>query len=163
MNSRLLNVSTIFVAVLAVSVGVFMYNSAQSTIYESTTSISTQEVDAFNNQFTSYEGKQTGSHVRALIGRLIANANTYQDESNKIPGFVMEELIEDEFIVPTVVIPPETEDEYNEYIQKLTNFRNAIDSRHEYYVEITYQTDGLIDYIHVSYDEFNPITDLKNR
>ncbi len=163
MNSRLLNLSTILVAVVTVGVGVFIYNSAQSVVPDALDTITIQEVEAFNNQFTSYEGIQTGSNVKALMGRLIGNANIYRDESNKIPGVVMEELAEDELIVPTVANPPETEDEVHEYIQKLTSNRNSIDSRHEYYVEITYQTDGLIDYIHVSYDELNPITDLKYR
>ena len=163
MNSRLLNLSTILVAVVTVGVGVFIYNSAQSVVPDALDTITIQEVEAFNNQFTSYEGIQTGSNVKALMGRLIGNANTYRDESNKIPGVVMEELAEDELIVPTVANPPETENDIQEYIQKLTSNRNSIDSRHEYYVEITYQTDGLIDYIHVSYDELNPITDLKYR
>ena len=163
MNSRLLNLSTILVAVVTVGVGVFIYNSAQSVVPDALDTITIQEVEAFNNQFTSYEGIQTGSNVKALMGRLIGNANIYRDESNKIPGVVMEELAEDELIVPIVANPPETENEVQEYIQKLTSNRNSIDSRHEYYVEITYQTDGLIDYIHVSYDELNPITDLKYR
>ena len=163
MNSRLLNLSTILVAVVTVGVGVFIYNSAQSVVPDALDTITIQEVEAFNNQFTSYEGIQTGSNVKALMGRLIGNANIYRDESNKIPGVVMEELAEDELIVPTVANPPETENDVQEYIQKLTSNRNSIDSRHEYYVEITYQTDGLIDYIHVSYDELNPITDLKYR
>lgn len=163
MNSRLLNLSTILVAVVTVGVGVFIYNSAQSVVPDALDTITIQEVEAFNNQFTSYEGIQTGSNVKALMGRLIGNANIYRDESNKIPGVVMEELAEDELIVPIVANPPETENDVQEYIQKLTSNRNSIDSRHEYYVEITYQTDGLIDYIHVSYDELNPITDLKYR
>ena len=162
-SKALLIAGAILLCILIIAIGMFIYNSASSTITDSLTSLSTQEVEAFNNQFTSYEGIQTGSNVKALMGRLIGNANIYRDESNKIPGVVMEELAEDELIVPTVANPPETENDVQEYIQKLTSNRNSIDSRHEYYVEITYQTDGLIDYIHVSYDELNPITDLKYR
>ena len=160
MNSRLLNVSTIFVAVVAVSVGIFVYNSAQTTITDSMESISSQEVDAYNQLFTSYNGNQTGSSIKGLIGRLIVNATTYENEVEKIPGLVMEKIVEDEFIIQDEVSPLESLDVY---IQKLSEIRNEIDSRHDYYVEITYQENGFIDYIHVSYDEFNPITDLKYR
>ena len=163
MNSRLLNVSTIFIAVVTIGMGMFVYNSAHSVVSESLETITIQEVDAFNNQFTSYEGVQTGSNVRALIGRLIANANTYQDESSKIPGIVVEELVFDEILEPNIVNPIGTENELSEYIQKLNDIRTIIESKHEYYIEMTYQSDGLIDYIHVSYDELNPITDLKYR
>ena len=79
MNSRLLNVPAILVAVLTVSIGMFVYNTSQSTISDSFSTISTQEIEAFNNQFTSYEGAITVSNVKALMGRLIANSSTYED------------------------------------------------------------------------------------
>lgn len=163
MNSRLLNISTILVAVVTVSVGMFVYNSAQNTISDSMENLSMQEVEAFNAQFTPYEGIQTGSSIKALIGRLIANANTYRDESDKIPGVVIEQLTVDEMLEQNVVNPIESEDEVNEYVQDLNSIRNLIETKHEYYVEINYQTDGMVDYIHISYDESNPITNLKNR
>ncbi len=163
MNSRLLNVPAILVAVLTVSIGMFVYNTSQSTISDSFSTISTQEIEAFNNQFTSYEGAITGSNVKALMGRLIANASTYEDEIEKIPGIVFEQLNEEEFIEQTVVDPFENENDYSNYITSLGTCRNIVETKHTYYVEITYQDTGLIDYIHISYDESNPITNLKYR
>lgn len=163
MNSRLLNLSTVLVAVVTVGVGIFVYNSAQSFVPDNLNSITVQEIEAFNGQFTSYEGTQTGSNIKALIGRLIANANTYRDETSKVPGVVVEQLTLDEIIEQTHINPIEAEDDVTEYIQNLNTIRNSIEIKHEYYVEITYQSEGLIDYIHISYDELNPITDLKYR
>lgn len=163
MNSRLLNVPAILLAVLTVSVGMYIYNSSQTTITDAMTTLSTQEVDAFNNQFVVYEGTQTGSNIKALIGRLIANADTYRDESDKIPGFIYEKKSEDEMIEQVIIDPFETEEDLTEYIQNLGYARNDIETKHEYYVEITYQETGLINYIHISYDSSNPITDLRFR
>ena len=72
-------------SILIIAIGMYIYNSASSTITSSVSSMSTQEKDAFNNQFTAYENAQTGSKVKALIGVLIANSNTYEDEVAKIP------------------------------------------------------------------------------
>lgn len=47
--------------------------------------MSSDEIDGFNSVFNSYEGMQKGSQVKSLISRLIANANTYEDEPGKIP------------------------------------------------------------------------------
>ena len=163
MNSRFLNLSTILVAVVTVGVGIFVYNSAQSAVPDTLNSITVQEIEAFNAQFTSYEGTQAGSNIKALIGRLIANANTYQDETSKVPGIVVEQLTLDEIIEQTHINPIETESDVSDYIQKLNTIRNSIEIKHEYYVEITYQSEGLIDHIHISYDALNPITDLKYR
>lgn len=163
MNSRLLNVPAILVAVLTVSIGMYVYNSSQTAIIDSMPNVSTQEIDAFNNQFTVYEGTQAGSNVKALMGRLVANADTYRDEVNKIPGVVVEQLNEDESISQITVDPIENEDELNNYIQMLAEIRSNLNTRQEYFVEMTYQDDGTIDYIHISYDSSNPITDLKYR
>ena len=43
MNSRLLNLSTILVAVVTVGVGVFIYNSAQSVVPDALDTITIQE------------------------------------------------------------------------------------------------------------------------
>lgn len=163
MNSRLLNVPAILFAVLTVSIGMYVYNSSQATITDSMESLSTQEVDAFNSQFYAYEGTQTGSNIKALVSRLIANANTYIDETDKIPGVVIEQLTENETIEQIIVDPFEIEDEASEYIQKLNEIRNNVSTKHEYFVEISYQSKGIVDYIYISYDESNPITDYRNR
>lgn len=163
MNSRLLNVPAILFAVLTVSIGMYVYNSSQATITDSMESLSTQEIDAFNSQFYSYEGTQTGSNIKALIARLIANANTYMDETDKIPGVIIEQLTEDETIEQIIVEPFEIEDDASEYIQKLNEIRNNVSNKHEYFVEINYQSKGIVDYIYISYDESNPITNYRNR
>ena len=137
MNSRLLGAG-IVVPILIVSIGLFIYNSASSTITDSISSLSTQEVEAFNNQFTSYEGKQTGSNVRALMGRLIANANTYSDECSKVPQVYINQMSEESSESMEVTYTESDDGDTNNYINDLGKIRNLIETKHEYYIEITY-------------------------
>lgn len=149
-SKALLIAGAILLCILIIAIGMFIYNSAQSTITDSLTSLSTQEVEAFNNQFTSYEGIQTGSNIRALTGRLIANADTYADEPAKIPAIYIDKTKSSSTapIDQTVNEAGKT----NTYIDSCGKIRNQVETKHEYYVEISYQTNGLIDYINITYD-----------
>ena len=83
-------------AILVMGVGMYIYNSAASSISNSIdNSMSIQEIDVFNSQFTAYEGSQTGSKLKALIGTLIANSDTYQYEIEKIPDLIVVDKIDE--------------------------------------------------------------------
>ena len=163
MNSRLLNIPAILVAVLTVSIGAYIYNSSQSTITDAMDSLSTQETNTFNSLFVMYEGEQTGSNVKALIGKLISNANTNVDDSSKVPYVYIDQLNETSLGQTEVVFRERDEGDATEYIDELNNIRTQINTKHEYYVEMSYQNNGLIDYINISFDPLNTISDLKHR
>lgn len=149
-SKALLIAGAILLCILIIAIGMFIYNSAQSTITDSLTSLSTQEVEAFNNQFTSYEGVQTGSNIRALTGRLIANADTYADEPAKIPAIYIDKTKSGgNTTIDQVVTNAGDTQNYIDYCGKI---RNQVETKHEYYVEISYQKNGLIDYVYISYD-----------
>lgn len=162
MNSRLLGAG-IIVPILIVSVGLFIYNSASTAISGPISSISTQEIDAFNNQFTPYEGTVTGSNVKALMGRLIANADTYRDEYDKVPQVYIDKISEENPEYMDVTYTEFDEGDVSNYIDCLGKIRNRVETKHEYYVEINYQSSGLVDYIQISYDPENPIWDYHHR
>lgn len=148
-SKALLIAGAILLCILIIAIGMFIYNSAQSTITDSLTSLSTQEVEAFNNQFTSYEGIQTGSNVRALMGRLIANADTYADEPAKIPAVYIDQITSKTTDPKQDKV--ETAGETQSYIDSCGVIRNKVETKHEYYIEINYQKNGLIDVITISY------------
>ena len=162
-SKALLIAGAILLCILIIAIGMFIYNSAQSTITDSMTSLSTQEIDAFNNQFTSYEGAQTGSQVKALMGRLIANADTYRDESSKVPQVYIDKLSENTPEEMEVTYTEFDDGDVTNYINDLGKIRNRVETKHEYYIEITYQSTGLVDYIQISYDVDNPIWQYKYR
>ena len=56
-SKALLMAGAILLAILIIAIGMFIYNSAQSTINNSMQSMSTQEVQAFNNEFNNIEGE----------------------------------------------------------------------------------------------------------
>ena len=84
-SKALLIAGAILLCILIIAIGIFIYNSAQGTIVSSLNSLSTQEIEAFNNQFISYLGAQKGTNIKNLMGKLIANASTNCDEPAKIP------------------------------------------------------------------------------
>ena len=55
-SKALIIAGAILLSILIIAIGMFIYNSAQSTINDSMTSFSTQEIEAFNNNFESYKG-----------------------------------------------------------------------------------------------------------
>ena len=150
-SKALLIAGAILLCILIIAIGMFIYNSAQSTITDSLTSMSTQEIDAFNNNFTSYEGAQTGSNIKALMGRLIGNADTYRDEPTKIPQVYVDRL--SNTVNNSIDAQFNVEDAGNttNYIQQLGTIRNRVETKHEYWVEVTFQDNGIIDYIVISY------------
>lgn len=161
-SKALLIAGAILLCILIIAIGMFIFNSASSTITDSMTSLSTQEIDAFNNQFTSYEGRQTGSNVKALMGRLIGNADTYRDEPAKVPQVFINQLsntvqnnVDASFSLDDAGDP-------QEYITNLGTIRNRVETKHEYYVEINYQNNGLIDYIVISYDATDNLNNIEN-
>lgn len=151
-SKALIIAGAILLSILIIAIGMFIYNSAQSTINESITSFSTQEIDAFNNNFESYRGQATGSNVSSMLSRLIANAKTYADEPTKIPAVKFDQVVAGEAKEQDVK-PGVAGDEKGQqaYIESLTAIKNKIENKHMYTVTMSYQANGLIDYIAVGY------------
>ena len=150
-SKALLIAGAILISILIIAIGMFIYTSAQSTINNSMQSMSTQEVQAFNNEFMSFEGKQSGSNIKAMIGTLIANANTYRDEPSKIPVLYFDQVdvgktLNNVKAVVTTAAQP------GNYIKQLNLIRNKVEPKHQYWVSISNQDNGLIDALIVTYE-----------
>ena len=155
-SKALLIAGAILLCILIIAIGMYIYNSAESTVTDSMDNLSTQEIEAFNAQFTVYEGVQTGSELKALMGRLIANADTYAEEPAKQPYVYIERMNSNDWGITARGC---SSDEGNTlgYIQNLAQIKNKVDTKHEYKVEFSYQQNGLIDYITISYNPDNPM------
>ena len=153
-TKALLIAGSILVAILIVAVGMFVYNNASGTATDSMTSMSTQEIDVFNKQFDIYEGLQSGSQIKTLMGILLTNANTNKDEPTRIPGVGINKCLntdKEQMHAPV----PESGD-ISQYIDIIGEIRNRLDKKHDYWVELSYQSNGLVDYITITYDPDNP-------
>lgn len=153
-SKALLIAGAILLCILIIAIGMFIFNASQSTIVNSLSSLSTQEVEMFNNQFTVYTGIQNGTKIKALMGTLIANANTNKDEPSKIPGVFAEKLRVDDIDLYHAYVPEPGQPK--EYINMLGKIRNRVEKKHKYLIEVSYQDNGLIDYITISYYPENP-------
>ncbi len=145
----------VFVPILIFSIGMYTYTSSQSVITDSINSMNTQEIEAFNSQFTLYGGSQTGAKLKSLLGILIANANTYNKEPDKIPEVQIEMIElngnseeEQESYIVNVAAPEKNNNEsVQEYINKISEIRNSLENKHSYNVSFEYTTKGLLDKI----------------
>ncbi len=80
-SKALIIAGAILLSILIIALGVFVFNQAKSAV--GNTGLSDQEVAAFNSKFDSYEGKQKGSSVKALVNA-VRNYNKSNDEAQYI-------------------------------------------------------------------------------
>lgn len=155
-TKALLIAGAIILCVVIVSIGMFVYSTAQSKVESGMATMSTTEIESYNSMYLNYEGNQTGSDIKQLIGKLIATSNSNKDELAKIPGVYLEN--KSKYYDSGI---PDSQDLSN-YTKELENIRSHIEAKHKYWVEVSFQTNGLIDYITISYDE-NKILEPMNR
>lgn len=79
-SKALIIAGAILLAILLITLGIYIFQQAQSTVNNS--GMSQAEIQTFNSQFTKYEGEKIkGSAVKSLIQEV--NVNNSQDESNE--------------------------------------------------------------------------------
>ena len=157
-SKALIIAGAILLSILIIAVGIFVFNGANSTITDSMTSMSTQEIEAFNNQFTSYTGEQSGSNVKALIERVIANSNTYAEEVSKLPTLKFlkksnsAKIKENAEMHSNDEVTLKSGASASTYVSNLGTIRTAIQPKHKYTVKVFFSpASGLIDRI-IIYD-----------
>lgn len=147
-SKALIIAGAILLSILIIAIGMYIYNSSTSTINSAITQISQQDKNAFNNQFSMYEGKQVGTNVKSLIQLLSNSANENREEETKLPDLAYQaksatDTQEDVF---SNVADPN--------ITGFNKARTSIQSRHYYYVTFLTSPDtGLIDGVIVEYEE----------
>lgn len=156
-SQALIIAGAILLAILIIAIGMYIYNSASSNIGSSLDSMTTREIEAFNGEFENYKGKQTGSQISSLVGRLIANASTFKDEASKVPAVKCEKInVNDDKIDGTGITDSTVE--YNDassmdnYLASLAKVKNKLENKHAYYVDFEYADTGLISKIIIKYE-----------
>ena len=79
-SKALIIAGAILLSILLISLGIMIFTQAQDTVTNS--GMSDEEVEAFNNNFTKYEGKQKGTMVKSLINAVLAN-NSNENNAEK--------------------------------------------------------------------------------
>ena len=155
-SKALLIAGAMLLCIVIVAVGMYIFNDSNNAITDSMAAMSTQEIDAHNTKYIMYEGKQSGANIKSLVGILISNSNVNKDEPSKVPGIYIE--IDNDCKDSGI---PESGNNTS-YISALENIRSHVTTKHDYWVEVTYQSNGLIDYLNISYDS-NDLIDTMSR
>ena len=144
-SKALIIAGAILLSILIIAIGIYIFNSAQSTVDSSLQSMSSQEVDAFNSQFTSYQGDAVaGSNVKALMTKLAANYGSYKDEPSKVPTVDVTTLDNVSNASYTNVATGSND---GDYTTAISNIRNALINKHTYKVTMNFGAKGVIDTI----------------
>lgn len=70
-SKALIIAGAILLAILLISLGIMIYNQAQSVVDGS--GMTEAELSTFNSKFTKYEGIQKGSVVKSMINEVLSN------------------------------------------------------------------------------------------
>ena len=144
-SKALIIAGAILLSILIIAVGMFIFTSSQTTIQEGATQISTQERNAYNQQFIQYEKKQGGANVGQLIQILIANCNSNAEEKDKLPDLVLEAKSTEKYSV--------TSDNNEQNVTGFSKAKTKLELRHSYYVTPSYNPKtSLVDLIVVEYE-----------
>ena len=89
-TKALMIAGAVLIAILIIGVGMMIYNSAQGSIEGATSQVAQQEVEMFNSGFAQYEGKRSGSQVKALMSSVLNNNNKYGETGDNVPEKVIQ-------------------------------------------------------------------------
>ena len=143
-SQALIIAGAILLAILIIAIGMYIYNSAQANISSSMDSMSTSEIEAFNSNFETYKGVQTGAQISALCGRLIANGSTYKDEPGRVPEVVISSTNWNGCVADT----GKYRNDINAYSSSVAAIKNAAQNKHKYLVTFGYDgSTGLLNSI----------------
>lgn len=136
-SKALIIAASVLLAIMIVALGVTIFNKAQSSA--DTTTLDQTEINMFNQKFERYANNQLGSQVKSLISFAISNASTNKDDPVKLPTVTYGGTIATGNSIASNNI--------QEYISPLGTIRTQITSTHNYRINLTYGSSGLIDTI----------------
>ena len=112
-------------------------------------------IESYYSAFLSYEGKQSGAQVKALLNRLFANANTYRDEPLKIPCISFNSSLNrtNSSTEIKAACGVTEEGEIGEYVEYISLIQKNIDLKHQYNVVILVNNDNSALAITINYNE----------
>lgn len=72
-SKALIIAGAILISIVLIAVGVMVVNGANGAINQAINNMSDSEKQMFNSRFTSYEGNQKGSSVKALLNSIVTS------------------------------------------------------------------------------------------
>lgn len=156
-SKALLIAGAILIAILLIAIAMYVYSTSQGNVNQAMGALDVQQIQSLNQAWLNYEGKQTGSQVKALINRLASNANNYREEPEKVVGISSYYAKStDAAAVAGGNAKREndiTEEGIDNLITALNNISAKFEARHVYWVKPIYHKSGLIINFDIFYTE----------
>jgi len=80
-SKALIIAGAILLSIAIIGIGMYVFNMASGTINQA--NMSGQEIDAYNSEFSKYEGTQNGSTVKAMLDTIRSHNLTNSDDTSK--------------------------------------------------------------------------------
>ena len=94
-SKALLIAGAVLIVILLIAVGMMIYNGARGTVDESVAQMSSQQIEAFNAQFTQAgTTRVTGTQVNSLVQKIEANNIQNPNGSGKFITFVQPQNVQ---------------------------------------------------------------------
>lgn len=130
-SKALIIAGAILLSIAIIGIGMTVFKMASSSM--GNVNMSEQEIEAQNSKFSSYQGVQAGSTVRALCDAIRTNNSQNEDDVSK--QIVLTEA--------AATDPAEADTEGTDSAG-ITTIRNKINSARRYTVSFGYTSSGLI-------------------
>ncbi|MBP3463083.1 MAG: hypothetical protein J6K45_01175 [Clostridia bacterium] len=82
-SKALLIAGAILICILLIAIGMYIYNSAQTTIQTAAGQMNQQDKQMYNSMIQKYIGTKSGSEIKRMIEDTISQNNQYVNESGK--------------------------------------------------------------------------------
>lgn len=82
-SKALIIAGAILISIVLIGVGVLIVGNAQGIFSQGSMQMSQMDIQAFNEPFMAYEGRQSGSNVRSLLQKLATHNVTYSEDPDK--------------------------------------------------------------------------------
>ena len=138
-SKALIIAGAILLSILIIALGMTVYNSSSSVT--GSIGMDAQEISAFNSKFLSYQGKQKGPQVTALLNYIQTNNNDYGDRKISV-SFLS---TTDDPTKPTGYSSTVAKYLQGGLDSTINAIRDDIKPNTTYKVEFGYNTEGLID------------------
>ena len=137
-SKALIIAGAILLSIAIIGVGMFVFNSVSDAITDSS-DLTAQQANAYNQEFTNYNGKQRGTQVKQLCDKVSSHNRNALDASELI-AITNEDLSENtDFPAPTA------EDAEGTTTAEINQFKAGILSGKTYNVTFAYDPDsGLV-------------------
>ena len=88
-TKALLIAAAILIAIVLISLGVYVLNRGESTVKDAARNMDQTQIMAINSKFTSYEGTIRGSQVNALAQTVITHNQSEKPENGGSGAYVL--------------------------------------------------------------------------